>query len=117
MADSSGYKGAGKKITLLVTAWEGVTARPHQFGGTEYRFGNREIGHIHGDRMVDIPFPTSIRRKVVSTGQAEPHHLLPNSGWISFYIHQEADISRAVDLLRRSFQLAKQQKRKRQSQT
>ena len=38
--------------------------------------GKRELGHIHGDRLVDIPFPKPIRDELVNTGQAEPHHIL-----------------------------------------
>jgi hypothetical protein len=87
-------------------SWAGVTARPHRFGGTEYRFGTREIGHIHGDHLLDIPFPMSVRHELVATGLAEPHHILPNSGWISFYIKRTDQVEPAIALLRRSYDLA-----------
>ncbi len=98
-------------------AWEGVSAHPHRFGGTEYRIGNREIGHIHSDYLVDIPFPTKIRDEIVSAGRAEPHHILPDSGWISFYLREEADVQRAIDLFRLSFDLAVRQKSKARAAT
>ena len=69
--------------------------------------GKRELGHIHGDRLVDIPFPKPVRDELVSTGQAEPHHILPNSGWISFFLRSEADVEHAINLMRKSFELAK----------
>ena len=50
-------KGAQKSITEAVTSWTGVTTQPHRFGGVEYVIGKREVGHIHGDSLVDIPFP------------------------------------------------------------
>ena len=68
--------------------------------------GKRELGHIHGDRLIDIPFPKPIRDELVSSGQAEPHHILPNSGWISFFLRTEADIDHAIKLMRTSFELA-----------
>ena len=68
--------------------------------------GKRELGHIHGDRLIDIPFPKPIRDELVSSGQAEPHHILPNSGWISFFLKSEADIDHAIKLMRTSFELA-----------
>ncbi len=102
--------GAKEQITQALLAWEGVTAEPHRFGGTEYRLGRREIGHIHGDYLVDIPFPKKVRDEVVAAGRAEPHHILPQSGWISFYLRQPADIDEAVSLLRRSFELAVKQR-------
>lgn len=109
--------GAREKIEAAVLSWPGVSALPHRFGGTEYRLGKREIGHIHGDHLVDIPLPTRVRDQVVADGRAEPHHILPDSGWVSFYLRQAADIERAIDLLRLSFDLAVQQKSRGQPQT
>ena len=92
------------------SAWPGVEAHPHRFGGTEYRIGKREIGHIHGDALVDIPFPTKVRDEVVAAGRAQPHHLLPETGWVSFYLREPADVAQAIELLRLSFDLAVKQK-------
>jgi hypothetical protein len=104
--------GARKEINTALLSWEGVTTQPHRFGGTEYRLGRREIGHVHGNRMVDIPFPKAIRDEVVQANLAEPHHILPDSGWISFYLHSTSDIPEAISLLRRSFELAVAQKKR-----
>ena len=89
-----------------VGAWPGVSAHPHRFGGTEYRLGRREIGHVHGERLVDIPFPKRVRDELMTTGEAEAHHVLPESGWVSVYLRGEGEAERAVGLLRRSFDLA-----------
>lgn len=103
--------GAREKITTEVTTWDGVTASPHRFGGTEYRYGEkREIGHIHGDHMVDIPFPTKVRDELIAAGRAQPHHLLGDSGWISFYINEAEDIERALELFKLSYEIAAKQK-------
>lgn len=107
--------GAGKKITEAVLQWEKMSAVPHRFGGTEYRFGSREIGHIHGDRLLDIPFPTAVRQELVATGAAQPHHILPDSGWVSFTIRGSEDIEQAIALLQKSYDIAAQQKRKKAS--
>lgn len=103
-------KNAQRRINKTVTTWEGVDAHPHRFGGTEYRIGRREIGHIHGDYLVDIPFPTKIRDGVVAAGRAKPHHILPDSGWVSFYIREPADIEQAIELLRQSYEIAMKQR-------
>jgi len=111
--------GARQKIHEDVLSWPGVTAHPHRFGGskalsgTEYRLGKRELGHVHGDHLVDIPFPKNVRDEIIAAGRAEPHHVLPNSGWISFYLNESADVEKAIGFLRQSFELAaKQQPRK-----
>jgi hypothetical protein len=99
-------RGAHEKIRAELLTWKGVAAEPHRFGGSEFRFGRREIGHVHGDYLVDIPFPTRVRDQIVAEGRAEPHHILPNTGWVSFYIREPEDVDRAIELLRLSFELA-----------
>lgn len=76
---------------------------PHRFGGVEYRVGKIEIGHVHRDGMVDIPFTRRIRDVLLAEGKAEVHHLLPKMGWISFYIRTPADVEQAIWLLRVSY--------------
>lgn len=103
-------KGAQARITDAVTSWPGVTAQPHRFGGVEYGIGKREIGHIHGDQLVDIPFPRKVRDGIVAAGRAQPHHILPETGWVSFYLRQETDVEQAIALLRESYEIAIKQK-------
>ena len=105
--------GAQKVITQTLSSWEGVSTAPHRFGGVEYRLGTRELGHIHGDALVDIPFPKKIRDEIVNNKLAEPHHILPETGWVSFYLRDEADIEKAIDLLKRSYEIALRQKQAR----
>ena len=103
---------ARNRIQEAALAWPGVTGHPHRFGGAEYRIGKREIGHVHGDYLIDIPFPTRVRDELIAAGRAEAHHVLPESGWVSFYIREEADVQKAIDLLRLSYDLAAKQKAK-----
>jgi predicted DNA-binding protein (MmcQ/YjbR family) len=67
--------------------------------------GHREIGHVHGDSLVDIPFPLHVRDELVKGGAAEPHHVLPKSGWVSVYLRNPGDVARAIQLLRRSYEI------------
>jgi hypothetical protein len=103
-----GISGAKEKIHAALRGWPGITSQPHRFGGTEYSLGRREIGHVHGDSLVDIPFPKPIRNDLVIDGRAEPHHILPESGWVSIYLQQPTDVDRAIELLRLSFDIATQ---------
>ena len=101
---------AQKIITQTLISWEGVSTEPHRFGGVEYRLGTRELGHIHGDQLVDIPFPKKVRDEIVKAGLAQPHHILPETGWVSFYLRQEDDVQKAIALLQRSYEIALKQK-------
>lgn len=105
-------RGAQNAITKMVTSWSGVTVQPHRFGGVEYVIGKREIGHIHGDQLVDIPFPKKVRDEIVAAGRAEPHHILPETGWVSFYLQQDDDVEKAITLLHESYEIAQKQKSK-----
>jgi hypothetical protein len=102
--------GAQDTITKAVTAWTGVTVQQHRFGGVEYVIGKREIGHIHGDYLVDIPFPKKVRDEIVAASRAQPHHVLPETGWVSFHLQQEDDVEKAITLLHQSFEIAQKQK-------
>lgn len=104
--------GASKQIADTLLSWDGIESHPHRFGGVEFRNGKREIGHIHGDSLVDIPFPKKVRDQIVAAGEAQPHHVLPESGWVSFYLREEGDVRKAIDLLNRSYQIALKQKSK-----
>ncbi len=104
--------GAQAQITAAVTSWPGVTSQPHRFGGVEYVIGKREIGHIHGDHLVDIPFPKKVRDAIVAAGRAQPHHILPQTGWVSFYMRQQPDVQQAIALRKESYEIAMKQKSK-----
>ena len=104
---------AKDQITAAALAWEGARVAPHRFGGVEFRLGRREIGHLHGEHLLDIPFPLKVRQELVKAGKVEPHHLLPDSGWISFYLRQPDDIQSAIGLLRLSYEIALQHRERR----
>ena len=91
-------------IVREVSAWPGVTSGPHRFGGVELRCGRRELGHVHGNRLVDLPFPLLIRDALVADGKAEAHHLYPDSGWVSFFIRDASDVERVIDLFRLNYE-------------
>jgi len=62
---AEGQAGAGERITSAVTSWPDVEAGPHRFGGVEFRLGRRELGHLHGDRFADVPFPRRVRDELL----------------------------------------------------
>jgi Family of unknown function (DUF5519) len=87
-------------------SWDGVTTAPHRFGGVEFLLGRRELGHLHGDRLADLPFPRRVRDELVAAGRARPHHVLPDSGWVSVPIAGPEDVPDVVELFRLSYDRA-----------
>ena len=94
----------GARIEEEVGSWNGVTVSPHRYGGIEFRVGRRELGHVHGDRLADLPFPISIKRELVAASRAEPHHILPQSGWVSVWIRRDADVDAVIELFRLNYE-------------
>jgi hypothetical protein len=97
-----------EKIKDEILSWPHVTAGPHQFGGIEFRLNKMELGHMHGDRLADLPFPMSVRNELVSSGRASPHHVLPQSGRISYWIDRgEEDVPAVIELFRLRYEQLK----------
>ena len=99
------------RITREVTSWEGVTARDHRFGGVEFRLGRRALGHLHGERWADLRFQKGLRDMLVETGRAQPHHVLPDSGWVSKHIRDDDDVQEVVELFRLAWERARVRER------
>jgi hypothetical protein len=104
---------ASERIASEIGALPGVSAEPHRFGGTEYRYGRRELGHVHGDRFADLPFPKRVRDELVEAGRARPHHVLPDSGWVTAPIATEDDVENVVGLFKLGYERALAAERRR----
>jgi hypothetical protein len=91
-------------IRREVASWPGVTVAPHRFGGVEFRYGRKEIGHLHGAYLADLPFPRRIRDELVAAGRAAAHHVLPDTGWVSRRIAGPADVAEVVALFRMQYE-------------
>jgi hypothetical protein len=87
-----------------VGSWNGVASYPHRFGGVEFRCGRVELGHIHGDSFADLPFPKKTHDQLLSEGRAEPHHVLPGTGWVTKRIRNGPDVDEVIELFRLNFE-------------
>jgi len=99
--------GTGKGLGRYIN-WTYVTAEPHRFGGLEFRFKKRELGHLNGERVADLPFPMTTRNELVNSGRVSPHHVLPQPGWVSYWINNgEGDVPAVVELFRMRYEQLK----------
>lgn len=90
-------------LVATVGDWDGVEARPHRFGGTEFVLDGREVGHVHEFGLMDVPLARPLGDAVVATGLAGRHHVLPDSGWVTTFVEDEDDRRVATDVLRLSY--------------
>ncbi len=105
--------GAAQRIAATVASWPEVEVGPHRFGSVEFRVGRRELGHLHGDRIADLPFPRRVRDELIATGRARVHHVLPDSGWVTVSIGDPGGVERAIELFRLSYERARRARRSR----
>lgn len=91
------------ELTQMISTWSEVTTAPHRFGGIEFLVGKTEIGHIHRGGWVDIPFSRAIRDQLIAEGKAMLHHILPDTGWVSYWMHHEDDLQHVLWLFHLSY--------------
>ena len=99
-----------------VLRWPGVSSEPGRFGATSFRYGKREIGHIHRDRIADLPVTTEMREDLLSHGRARPHRA-GVKGYISYPLENEEDVSAVLEILGRNYDRAKDAAERRAAST
>lgn len=78
----------------------GIQLRVHRFGGVEFTVSGRELGHLHGNGLLDVRVGgREAARTLIAARRAEPHHILGESAWISFWVKSIEDVAKAMELL------------------
>ena len=93
-------------IEREVLTWPGVTSEPGRFGAVAFRYGKREIGHIHRDRVADLPVTPEMRESILSKGRARPHRA-GVKGYISYPVEDQEDVSVVLEILGWNYDRAK----------
>jgi hypothetical protein len=91
------------EIESEVLSWEHTTMQMHKFGGLQFNLYNKELGHIHGNGLLDILFSRKEKSALMLKYPVKEHHVFKNSGWISFQVKTDADKKIAIELLRLSY--------------
>jgi hypothetical protein len=102
-------------IEREVLNWPGVISEPGRFGATSFRYGKREIGHVHRDRIADLPVTREMREEILARGRARPHRA-GVKGYISYPIENPEDVSEVLEILGRNYDRAKIAAQRRGSQ-
>jgi hypothetical protein len=98
---------AGERIAAEVTSWAGVTAGMGERGEYGFRVGRREIGHLHGDRVLHIGFPKAVWHELHDAGRIDYHPVFPGKpGYASRALDTDADVEDAIALLRLNYDRA-----------
>jgi hypothetical protein len=102
-------KSSASDLHRALLAWPGITSKPGRFGSTVYELEGREVGHIHGASHADLPLPKPLRDPLIESGRAEPHHFLPQSGWVTVPL-QDKDVEAVLAVFRLNYDLIAKKK-------
>lgn len=86
-------------------AHPGVTEGAHRFGGIVFHLGRRELGHLHGETVADLPFPPHIRDELIAEGRVSAGHGASDR-WVSRRVEAPEDVEQIVALFRLSYEHA-----------
>ena len=96
-----------ERITAEVTSWPGVEAGTGSRGEFGFRVGRREIGHLHGDRVLHIGFPKRVWHELFDAGRIDYHPVFPGKpGYGSRALASDADVEDAIALIRLNYDRA-----------
>lgn len=91
-------------IETEVLTWENTTSVIHKYGGMQFNYRDKEIGHIHSNGLLDMLLSRSLKESLMQQGRMAHHHSFINTGWISCYMHNADDKAYALKLLPMRYQ-------------
>jgi hypothetical protein len=98
---------ASEQITAEVTSWPGVEAGHGSRGEFAFTLGRREIGHLHGDRVMHAGFPRAVWQELYDAGRIDYHPVFPGKpGYAARMIESDDDVRDVIALLRLNYDRA-----------
>ncbi|WP_437227941.1 luciferase family protein [Planctomicrobium sp. SH661] len=101
--------GARDRIITEALGWDGVSIGRDRSEWTELQLGRRVFAQLHRNAAIDVLLPKGVRVELVMAGEAEPHPVLPASGWVTIYLHQPSDEERALKVVKRAYDVMREQ--------
>ena len=95
-----------ERIIAQALRWPGVSRERGQLGAVELRIGHRELGHLHGDAVADVPLAPTLQDQLLKDGVLQEQELRRNSGWATIPIETEEGARKALALLRVNYERA-----------
>ena len=87
-------------------SWPGVHRAKGHLGSIAFRVGRRELGHLPGDAVADVPLSAELQDQLVRDGMAlEPEWR--HEGWVKVPLEDEERAQQALALLRGNYERAK----------
>jgi hypothetical protein len=84
--------------------WTDTNTSIHRYGGLQFNYKNHELGHIHGNGLLDVLLSKEIKQSLLND-RIRDHHVFKNSAWVSMDVKTEEEKELAVVILRKAYQI------------
>lgn len=78
--NSSNYELRIVRICGCGTGFHYTAITMHKYRGIQFNYRNKEIGHMHGNGMVDILLDRKTKKQLISKNMVKEHHVFKESG-------------------------------------
>src|SRR5438477_10872157 len=96
---------ASQQIVDEVISWPGVVVEAEDRGELAFKFGRREIGHLHGDHAAHFSFPKDVWADLMDQRRIVHHPVFPGrEGPAARRIETEADVRDVIELMRLNYE-------------
>jgi len=68
------------EIETEVLKWDRTTSVIHKYGGMQFNYNGKEIGHIHSNGLIDMLLSRSVKAQLIREGRITDHHTLKIPG-------------------------------------
>ncbi len=92
-----------ERIINEALSWPGVYREAGHLGSVVLRVGGREVGHLHGDAVADVPLAPELRDQLLADETTHEHQWRHESGWVRVLLETEEGVQQALALLRGSY--------------
>lgn len=105
MANKTQKRPASAQIFDEVRTWPGVTIGDvGRRGERSVLLDRRELGHLHGDRVLHIGFPKRVWHELYDADRIAYHPVFPDKvGWAARQIKSDDDVRDVIALLRLNY--------------
>jgi RNA polymerase sigma-70 factor (ECF subfamily) len=91
------------RIVSEATGWPGVSRTQGELGSIVLSVAERELGHLHGDAVADVPLVPELRDQLVADDAALTHRGRHDPDWVTVPLDSEDGIQQTLQLLRANY--------------
>jgi RNA polymerase sigma factor (sigma-70 family) len=93
-----------ERIISEALSWPGVYREEGHLGSVVLRVRGREVGHLHGDAVADVPLAPELRDHLVAGEATHEDQWQHESGWVRVLLETDEGAQQARALLRVSYE-------------